>query len=645
MAQNMTSPDPSEIRQRLDDILPHVMRPGRYFAGEIGTVTKNWSDCSVKMVIGFPDVYEIAIGNLGHRLIQQIVNSVDGWLCERAYSPWPDMEEQLRTTSTPLYTLESLVPVADSDLFGISITHELAFTNVLQLIDLAGLPLSASERGFPIVIAGGPAVFNPEPLAEFIDAFILGDGEGIIIDLLKVIEDYREEIDRFHGDRAKEQELKKEILAIWGGAGDHEGLQGVYVPSHFTVNKNAEGVIKAVTNNAGGHDRVVKALVTDLESQPWLENLPIPHMQKLSGRVVVEPVRGCTHGCRFCQAGMIYRPYRERSMPLLLEQAEGLLESTGLREQSFLALSATDWPHLKDFVKTMQDRERDFHLKISLPSGRIADMDKELAELMLPSRKGGLTLAVESASPRLRAVINKEVSDSDIYSAVEMALSSGWDLIKLYFMIGLPTETDDDVLAIIELVKKIKSIHGELKKSPDVNVGRLKLRISVSSFVPKAHTPFQWAPMDTPESLDRKQKLLMPLRKIKGVEYKSHDIDASWIEGIMARGDREMSRVIQSAYDKGARFDAWSDQCDVERWNSVFVETGTDPLKYTGGRDVDEVLPWDHLSCGVSSEWLAADWKRALDETMLPDCNESKCHNCGMHEIYRECRPLRIPEK
>jgi radical SAM superfamily enzyme YgiQ (UPF0313 family) len=339
---------------------------------------------------------------------------------------------------------------------------------------------------------------------------------------------------------------------------------------------------------------------------------------------------------------MIYRPYRERSVDVLIDQAETLLHATGQQEQSFLALSATDWPHLGDFITRMKSVPRDFHLRISLPSNRIAALDGSLMELLITNRKGGLTLAIEAASQRLRNVINKEVTEEDVMRAVESAVMSGWDLVKLYFMIGLPTETDDDVREIIRMVSDIRHMVKELKKDGKSKVGRLRIKVSVSSFVPKAHTPFQWAPMDVPETLDRKQKILTELRRMKGVDYQSHDIGASWLEGVMSRGDRRLADGIVRAFRMGARFDAWSDKCDPELWRSAFGECGIDPDGYLEGRDIDEVLPWDHLSCGVDREWLRKDWLRALEETTLPDCNETVCHNCGMHSIYKECRPMRV---
>jgi len=633
---------PEEIVGRLDDILPHVEKPGRYFAGELGAVRKNWDSALARMVIAFPDVYEIAAANLGHRLIQHIINSRDDFLAERVFAPWPDMEAELRETGTPLYSLESFRPIADFDILGVSLTHELSFTNLLLLVDLAGLPLRAADRGFPIVIAGGPAVFNPEPVSPFVDAFLLGDGEDAALEMVEVVAAFRDEIDAARGDLEAERKIKAEITDRWGGAHGNAGIQGVYVPSHFEVSQDADGRITGISNTSGGPDLVRKALVTDLETAPWELEPLIPHLQGITNRVTIEPIRGCTHGCRFCQAGMIYRPYRERPPDLVVSQAEKLLDSTGLQEQSFLALSATDWPHLKEFIHRMQEGKRDFHLRISLPSGRIAALDRDLTDLLASSRKGGLTLAIEAATPRLRAVINKEATDEDIERAIENAVRSDWDLIKLYFMIGLPSETDDDVLAIVDLIRRIRSVHQSLKKNGETNVGRLRLKVSVSSFVPKAHTPFQWAPMDTPVTLDRKQKMLLELRRMKGVDYSSHDIGASRVEGILARGDRRVADAIERAYALGARFDAWNDKCDPQLWDQAFRDVGFDPDRYLGGRDIDEILPWDHLSCGVDKEWLKKDWLRALSEAMIPDCNEAGCLRCGLHSIYPDCRPLRL---
>ena len=645
MDDNRDKTTPDEIRKNLDDILPHVLKPGRYFAGEIGLQRKAWDESKARIVIGFPDLYEIAIGNLGHRLIQEILNSGGEILAERVYTVWPDMENQLRERGVPLYSLESFRPVRDFDIFGVSLPHELAFTNLLQMIDLSGLPLRAEDRGFPIVVAGGPAVFNPEPIAEFVDAFLLGDGEEAAVEMAGEILRRRDNIDSARGNFELEKKIKNEILESWSGAGGKEAIQGVYVPKHFRINYDDMGKITEIKNTAGGPDIIFKALVTDLENAPWITEPPIPHMQGVSSRVTVEPIRGCTHGCRFCNAGMIYRPYRERSVSRLIEQAESLLDFTGHQEQSFLALSATDYPGLKEYIGKMKEKDRGFHLRISLPSNRVADLEPGLLELLKSNRKGGLTLAPEAGTQRLRAVINKDVTDEDIEKAVTTMLVKGWSMVKLYFMIGLPSETDDDVSEIIYLVGKIKGLARKLKKEGGSEIGKLKIKVSVSTFVPKAHTPFQWAPMISMHETDRKQKILTALRKIKGVEYSSHDAGMSRLEGILARGDRRLAASIEKAYLLGARFDAWGDQLNLEIWEQAFNECGIVPENYLGGRDIDEILPWDHLSCGVDKQWLKEDWLRALDEISIPDCNETTCHNCGIKSIYQDCRPMRIQEK
>jgi radical SAM family uncharacterized protein len=642
MPVNANISQPEQIRRRLDDILPHVERPSRYFAGELGLCRKDWDAAKARIVIAFPDVYEIAAANLGHRLIRHVLNNRDHFLAERVYAPWPDMEKLLRETRTPLYSLESYRPIAAFDILGVSLTHELSYTNLLLLLDLAGLSFPAPERGFPIVVCGGPSVFNPEPVAEFVDAFLLGDGENASVEMAGTIAEFRERIDSARGDPEEEKKVKSQILERWGGSKGEKGIRGVYIPSHFGVEQDSEGRIQAVRNIAGGPDIVEKSLVTDLESAPWELTPHIPHMQGVATRVTVEPARGCTHGCRFCQAGMIYRPYRMRSTDLLASQAEALLEATGFTEQSFLALSATDWPGLEEFIRRMQAPERDFHLRITLPSGRISDLSTEIAEMLSLNRKGGLTLAIEAATERLRSVINKDISDDEIDRAIEIVLSSGWDLVKLYFMIGLPTETDDDVSAIVSLVQRVRSLTKQLKKEGKTNIGNLKLKVSVSSFVPKAHTPFQWAAMDSPEELDRKQKMLLELRKMKGVDLATHDVGASWVEGIMSRGDRRLSRAIERAFELGARFDSWSDRCKPEIWRKAMSDCGLDPAWYLRAREQDEMLPWDHLSCGVSKDWLLKEWGRALEGKITPDCNETACLKCGMQELYPDCSPQRV---
>ncbi|HDS29895.1 MAG TPA: TIGR03960 family B12-binding radical SAM protein [Firmicutes bacterium] len=645
MSVNPNIIEPEQIRLRLDDILPHVEKPSRYFAGEIGAFRKDWNKAVFRAVIAFPDVYEIAAANLGHKLIQHVLNSRDEFLAERVYAPWHDMEKLLRETQTPLYSLESYRPVSSFDILGISLTHELSYTNLLLLLDLAGLPLRASERGLPIVICGGPSVFNPEPVAEFADAFLLGDGEYAAVEIAEIVAGFREEIDRTRGDIQSEKDLKIEILSRLGETKGNKGVRGVYVPSHFAVEQTADGKIESVKNIEGGPDIIEKAFVSDLDSAPWELKPPIPHMQGVSNRSIVEPVRGCTHGCRFCQAGMIYRPFRTRSVENLVEQAESLLSSTGFSEQSILALSATDWSSLDKFIIQLQEHARDFHLRISLPSGRIAKLPENVTSILVKNRKGGLTLAIEAATQRLRSVINKDIDDDEIFNAFEIILSSGWDLVKLYFMIGLPTETDEDVEEIVTLVGRIVGYAKRLKKEGKSKAGNPRLKVSASSFVPKPHTPFQWAEMLKPEELDRRQKLLLGIRRIKSVDLSTHDTGASWIEGILARGDRRLSCAIERAFRLGARFDAWSDRCRPDIWKKAMDECGLEPDYYLGPRDTKEILPWDHLSCGVSKEFLQKEWKKSLEMKMTRDCNESVCLNCGIRDIFPDCSPQRLKEE
>jgi radical SAM family uncharacterized protein len=636
---------PIEIRRKLDDLLPHVEKPSRYFAGEIGISRKNWEGSQARIAIAFPDIYEIALGNLGHQLILHILNSRDNVLAERVYAPWPDMEKLMREGGIPLYSLESFRAVAEFDVLGVSLTHELAFSNLLLLIDLAGLHHYASERGFPIIIAGGTSVFNPEPIAPFVDAVVLGDGEEVVLDLAGSIARHRAEIDEAGGNIEAEKELKKKILAEWGGAEKGNRIEGLYVPAHFEVEYKEDGRISSISNIADGPSTITKALVSNLEDSPWVCEPPLSHMQGVASRATIEPVRGCTRGCRFCQAGMIYRPYRMRSTQLLLEQAEHILESTGHQELSFLALSATDWPGLEEFIRGAMAPDRGYHLRISLPSGRIASLTQNITDMLAPNRKGGLTLAIEAATERLRTVINKEMTDDEIVLAVKSAAISGWSAIKFYFMIGLPTETDDDVLAIVGLIERMVELHRSLKKEHPSKVSKMKFTVSVSSFVPKSHTPFQWVAMDSGETLDRKQRLLLELRKFKNVEYNSHDIESSLLEGVLARGDRRLGGVIERAFNLGARFDAWGDMSKPEVWRQAFKEEGLNEESYMRAHDLDEVLPWEHLTSGVSKEWLQEEWLSAVREERTPDCNESKCMSCGMAEVYPECRPQRIVDR
>ncbi len=616
------------LREKIEDILPFVTKPGRYFGGEWGSVVKDPSAVRARMCLIFPDVYEVGMSHTGHQVIYNAVNAVDEFAAERCYSPWFDMEAMLRETGLPLYSLESFTPLAEFDALGFTLAHEMCLTNVLQVIDLAGLPLRASEREFPLVIGGGPVAFNPEPLSPFFDCFVLGDGEDAASAIMKILAEIK-------GD---EKPSKADVLKKLAG------IPGVYVPSHFEIEYGAGGEVVSIKNIAGGPGIVNRTYVDNLDAAPFPVNPVVPHIQSIHCRAVVEPARGCTQGCRFCQAGYSYRPYRMRDAETIKSQAETTLASTGYSELGLLALSTTDYPGLPRLVRQISERPRVNDLACSLPSSRIDAIDDELAQELADAGRGaGLTLAIEAGSERLRKVINKDFPDETIKGAVESAIIAGFELLKLYFMIGLPTETDDDVRAIISCVDSIIAAADGLKQRGIIPRGkRFRLHVSVANFVPKAQTAFQWVEAVPPEELARRHELLKPLRKRKNMKLSYHDPKTSMLEMIFSRGDRRLAAVLERAYQAGERFDAWNEGFDFNRWISCFEEEGIDPYFYLRELPMDMPLPWSHLSTGVDDAYLRDESAKSLRGETTPDCNVAGCVRCGLQNREGGCIPPRF---
>lgn len=616
--------------EKIEDILPFVMKPGRYFGGEWGSVRKDPASVKARICLIFPDVYEIGMSHTGHQVIYNAVNSRDEFAAERCYSPWMDMEKTLRENDLPLYSLETFTPLAEFDALGFTLAHEMCFTNVLQVIDLAGLPLKASEREYPIVIGGGPVAFNPEPLAEFFDCFVLGDGEDAAVAILEILE---KSSAMGNGNKPAKSHVLAQLAEI----------PGVYVPSHFMVSYKDDGRVGAIKNVAGGPEKVARAFVENLDTAQFPLNPVIPHIQSVHCRAVVEPARGCTQGCRFCQAGYSYRPYRMRSPETVLSQAGSVLDATGYPELGLLALSATDYPDLPKLVRQLAAEERVNRLDCSLPSSRIDAINDEFAqELADAGRSAGLTLAIEAGSQRLRKVINKDFSPESINGAVESAVLAGFELLKLYFMVGLPTETDEDIRSIISCVDSILGTVNRLKDAGTIPKGkRFRLRISVANFVPKPHTPFQWLEGCGAEELEHKQRILRPLRKRRNVQVSYHDIHTSYLEMIFSRGDRRLSGVLERAYLKGARFDAWNEAFDFGRWMKCFEEEGIDPEFYLVEIPVGDLLPWSHLSSGVDEDFFRDEYTKAMNGETTPDCNVAGCVGCGLQKRKDGCFPIR----
>jgi radical SAM family uncharacterized protein/radical SAM-linked protein len=595
--------------------------------GEYNAVRKDHQSVEVKFALAFPDAYEIGMSNLGVRILYHTLNKRDDTVAERVFAPWTDMEAEMRQRKLPLFALESKTPVKDFDILGFSLGYELSFTNVLNMLDLADIPVRASERaeGHPLIIAGGCCVFNPEPMTDFIDAFVVGEGEEVV----------HEFIDAFkaHRDEGKERLL----LAL-------AQIPGVYVPSLYEVSYNTDGTVNAVRPSEsgsadpscvsvvdvweGGVPRTVtKRVMWDLDSADYPDSFVMPFIETVHDRVSLEVMRGCSRGCRFCQAGMIYRPVRQRSQERLLELAGRLCDNTGYDEISLMSLSTADYKGIEDLVGTFIAKYEEEKIGLSLPSMRADANCVALAAEIQKIRKSGLTLAPEAGTQRMRDVIDKDVTEGDLLGAVEAAFRYGWKRVKLYFMIGLPTETDEDIAGIADLASKVAQVGRRMGIRPTVGV-------SVSSLVPKPHTPFQWRAQDTIEEIERKQRILKDSMRSRDVSLSWHDAYTSRLEAVLARGDRRLGRAILLAWRKGCIFDAWSEYFHYDRWMEAISEAGLDAGFYANRkRDYGETLPWDHIDCGVSKQFLIAENERAETGEVTRDCRLDKCAGCGVSSM------------
>jgi len=593
--------------------LLQVEKPARYMGGEMGIIRKE--NAEIRFALAFPDVYEVGMSHLGFQILYRILNTPEWLAAERVYAPWPDREEQLRAADAPLATLESDTPLPRLDIIGFTLQHELSYTNILNMLDLSGIPLRASERqsGWPVIIGGGPCAYNPEPLADFFDAFLLGDGEEAALEMAEAVR-------RWKGSSREKAQLLEELAKI----------AGVYVPAHYGVEYHADGRIAKTTNLRPDLPPARRRFLADLESAPYPDNPVIPFMKTVHDRVSMEIGRGCTRGCRFCQAGYIYRPVRERSTKKILGSIEKTLHATGYDEVSLLSLATGDYGCLTPLLKELMDRYAESKVAVSFPSLRVGSLSDELIEEVKKVRKTGLTLAPEAGSERLRRIINKGISEEALIADARTAYGAGWRLIKLYFMIGLPGETMEDIDAIIELGRKVK-MEGKLSgKGGEVNV-------SVSSFVPKAHTPFQWEQQISYEEILTKQEYLREQLKRKRLNFKWHDAPLSVIEGVFARGDRRLGDVLVEAHRLGCRFDSWGDHFSFTAWQKAFAAVGIDPRFYLRGREIEELLPWDHLDSGVSKEFLLKERSLSMEETLTADCRSGACSACGVCD-FKEIR-------
>lgn len=602
------------LRNKIEKLLLSVQKPSRYIGGEAGSIVKDKSKVDVRFAFCFPDTYDIGMSHLGMKILYSLINERENYWCERVFAPAEDFEALMRENDIPLYGLESLEPVADFDFIGFTMQYELSYTNVLNMLDLAGIPVFASDRGDEltrIIVAGGPCVCNPEPLADFFDLFILGEGEEVNLELMDLYLEHK-----------KKGSSKSEFLR------DAAQIEGIYVPSFYHFFYKNDGTIDRMEVSDGAPETVRKRIISDFDKVYYPDNFVVPFTEIVHDRASVEVLRGCIRGCRFCQAGFIYRPFREKSAGTVCREARDLCENTGYDEVSLASLSTSDHSEIDSMLSKLIDYTEGEHINLSLPSLRVDNFSESLLEKIKRVRKSGLTFAAEGGTQRLRDVINKNVTEEEIMNTCRIAFEGGYSSVKLYFMMGLPTERDEDIVGIAELAQRVVDLYYSIENRPK---GRgVQVSVSTATFVPKPFTPFQFEPQDTREEIERKQKLLVDSVKTKKIKVSWHDPNVSILEAVLAKGDRRLCKVIYTAWKKGCKFDSWSEYYKFDTWLEAFDECGIDPAFYANRRfEYDDILPWDHLDYYVSKDFFIRENKTAHQAVTTPNCR-LKCSGCGV---------------